>query len=134
MSLYYNTVAPHESKEVFDYTISGGEDLLIFGVDDFSQIVSWINLVDLTLEVVPTCRESLHTCLNWFGTNRERVELSLTILRDARKKLHNPLYVSLLSPSPTYRMLIERLCGGRSTFGSQHYPSETTSLSCRDFS
>ena len=109
MTIYYDVVISREAEEIFEFTISCGESLLLYGADDFAQILSWINLVDLSLEVVPVCRESLHVCLDWNGTNRERVEVALSILRDAGQKLHSPLYASLLTPSPAYRMLIERI-------------------------
>ena len=113
MSIHYDVVIPREAEEVLNYTISGGESLVLFGVDNFSEILSWLNLADLALEFVPSCRESLYTCLDWFGTNRDRVEVTLTILRDARTKVHNPRYFGLYRPTREYRMLIERVCGGR---------------------
>ena len=108
---YYDIVLPHEAEEVLDYTISGGESLLLYGAEDFSEILSWINLADLSLEFVPSCRESFHCCIDWYGTNRERVEVALTILRDARTKVHKPLYFGLYRPTREYWMLIERVCG-----------------------
>jgi hypothetical protein len=125
---------PSEAEEVFDYTISGGESLLLFGVEDFSEIVSWINLADLTLEFVPSCRESLHACLDWYGTNRGRVEVTLAILRDARSKVHDFRYAALLGPSRQHRMLIERVCGRGAVFGNPYHPTSPGGLSCRDFS
>jgi len=108
---YYDVVLPREAEAVLNYTISGGESLLLYGVEDFSEILSWINLADLSLEFVPSCRESLHTCIDWYGTNRERVEVTLTILRDARTKVHNPRHAALLNPEEAHRMLVERVCG-----------------------
>jgi hypothetical protein len=130
----YDVIIPREAEEVFDYTISGGESLLLYGVEDFSEIVSWINLADLTLEFVPSCRESLHTCIDWFGSNRERVEVTLAILRDARSKVHDFRYAALLGPSRKHRMLIERVCGRGAACGSPYHPTSPGSLSCRDFS
>jgi len=122
-------VIPCEAERVFDYTINGGEALLMFGVDDFGQILSWVNLADLALELVPSCRESLHSCVDWYATNRERVEITLTILRDARSKVHDLRYAALLGPSKEHRMLIERVCGRRGPFGSSCHPSHPRSLS-----
>ncbi|MGO9570403.1 MAG: hypothetical protein ACLP5H_22960 [Desulfomonilaceae bacterium] len=126
---YYDIVAPREAEEVLNYTIDGGESLVLYGADDFGQILSWINLADLALEFIPSCRESLHTCIDWFGSNRERVEVGLSILRDARAKVHNPLYFGLYQPTTEYQMLIERVCSRRAASGSQYYPSEARSLS-----
>lgn len=135
MSIFpYDVVVPRQAEEVLDYTITGGESLLLYGVDDFSEIVGWINLADLTLELVPSCRESLHTCIDWYGTNRERVEVTLAILRDARNKVHNPLYFALYQPSTAYRMLVERVCGSRASSASPYHPTSQGSLSCRDSS
>lgn len=133
MSIYYDVIVPREAEEALEYTISGGEDLLLYGVDDFSEILSWINLVDVTLEVVPACRESLHLCLDWFSSNRERVEVSLTILRDARGKIRDPLYAALLNPSKEYRVLIERVSGGRASVDRAWRLPNPRSLSSRDF-
>lgn len=133
MSIHYDVVIPREAEEVFDYTINGGESLLLYGVEDFSEIVSWINLADLALELVPSCRESLLTCIDWFGTNRQRVEVCLSVLRDARAKINDPLYAALLNPSKEYRMLMDRVCDGRTGLGRSYYPSHPLSLSCRDF-
>ena len=113
MSIYsYDFVTPTEAREVLDYTITGGDSLLRYGVEDFGQIMSWINLADLALEIVPSCRASLNVCLDWYATNRERVEVTLTVLRDARDKAHSPLYADFLNPSQAYRMLMERACDG----------------------
>jgi hypothetical protein len=131
--LTYDVVAPREAEEILDYTIDGGESLLLYGVDDLSEIVSWLNLTDLALEFIPSCRESLHTCLDWFGTNRERVEVGLSILRDARGKIYNPLYFGLYEPTTEYQMLIERVCGGRVASGIPCHPNPPRSLSCRNF-
>lgn len=108
---HYDVVLPSEAESCLDYTISGGESLLLYGVDDFGQILSWLNLADLSLEFVPSCRDSLNTCIDWFGTNRDRVEVAMTILRDARSKVHNLRYFGLYKPSTEYRMLIQRVCG-----------------------
>jgi hypothetical protein len=133
MPTYYDVVAPREAQAVLDYTIDGGESLLIYGTEDFGQILTWINLADLSLELVPTCRESLNECLDWFSTNRERVEVALTILRDARHKIHDSRSASLFKPSPAYRMLIERVCDGKTVLSSPYYPSHSPSLSLRKF-
>ena len=122
MPIYYDVVVPREAEEIFDFTITGGESLLHYGVDDFSEIVSWINLADLALELVPSCRESLHTCIDWYGTNRERVEVALSILRDARTKVNDPLYGALLHPSKDYRMLMERVDGWSVDISRPNYP------------
>lgn len=127
--LTYDVVAPREAEEILNYTIDGGESLLIYGVDDFSEILSWINLTDLALEFIPSCRDSLHTCLDWFGTNRERVEVGLSILRDARSKIYNPLYFGLYEPSTEYQMLVERVCGGRAGSGIPCHRNPPLSLS-----
>ncbi len=124
MSIFpYDMVVPHEAEEILNYTIDGGESLLLYGVDDFSEIVGWINLADLSLEFVPSCRESLHTCIDWFATNRERVEVALAILRDARRKIYNPLYFGVYQPTTAYLMLIERVCDGRPPSGSLFHPT-----------
>jgi len=125
-------VIPCEAEEVIDYTINGGESLLLYGVDDFSEIVSWINLADLTLEFVPSCRESLHACIDWYATNRERVELTLAILRDARSKVHDLRYAALLGPSRKHRMLVERVCGRGAVPGKPCHPTAPGSLSCTE--
>jgi hypothetical protein len=111
-TLNCNIVIRREAEEILDFTIQQGQSLLLYGAEDFGVILSWINLVDLTLEAVPSCRESLHECIDWFGTNRQRVEVALTILRDARQKLHTRIHASLPSPSKDYRMLIERVVPG----------------------
>ena len=110
MPIDYDLVVPREAKEVLNFTIQVGQSLLQYGVEDFGEILSWINLADLSLEVIPSCRESLNSCLDWNATNRERVQVALSILRDARGKVHNPLYAALLHPSESYRMLMERVC------------------------
>jgi hypothetical protein len=120
-TLNCNIVIRREAEEILDFTIQLGESLLQYGAEDFGEILSWINLVDLTLEAVPSCRESLHECLDWFGTNKERVQLALTILRDAQQKLYGPLYMSLPAPSPEYRMLIAKLSDESLVSVSQHY-------------
>jgi len=112
MPTYYDVVLPREAEEVLDFTISCGKTLLLYGADDFSEILSWINLADLALEILPSCRESLNSCLDLNATNRVRVEFALSILRDAMSKVHNPLYTTLLSPSEAYRMLVERISDG----------------------
>jgi hypothetical protein len=133
MAIYYDVVIPRQAQAVLDYTIDGGESLLLYGTEDFGQILTWINLADLSLEVVPTCRESLNNCLDWFSTNRERVEVGLSILRDARQKLHDPLHASLFKPSLAYQMLIESVCDGKTVLSSPYYPSHSPSLSLRKF-
>ncbi len=129
----YDVIIPREAEEIFEFTIGGGESLVLYGAEDFGEILSWINLVDLSLEVVPSCRESLHACLDWFGTNRERVEVSLSILRDARAKINDPLYAALLNPSTEYRMLAERVRDGRSGLRRPYHPTRFLSLSCGNF-
>jgi hypothetical protein len=120
-TLNCNIVIRREAEEILDFTIQQGESLLLYGAEDFGVILSWINLADLSLEVIPSFRDSLHECLDWFGTNRQRVEVALTILRDARQKLHSRIHASLLRPSKEYRMLIERLVSdGRAASGSPY--------------
>ena len=121
--LTYDVVAPREAEEVLNYTIDGGESLLLYGVDDFSEILSWINLADLSLEFIPSCRDSLHTCLDWYRHEQGTSRGGLSILRDARSKIYNPLYFGLYEPSTEYQMLVERVCGGRAASGSL-VPSE----------
>ena len=133
MSIHYYVVLTSEAEDVLDFTIIEGESLLTYGVEDFSQIMSWINLADLSLELMPSCRESLNSCLDWDATNRERVEVALSVLRDARRKLDNPLYTVLLNPSRVYRMLIERICDRRRVFSSPRNPARPSGLSYRDF-
>ena len=120
----YDVVVPEEAEVVFEYTITAGESLLLYGVEDFSQILSWLNVADLSLELVPSCRDSFRSCFDWDGTNRERVEIALSILRDARKKIHNPLYAALLHPSRDYWILMERV-SGRSVGPRLHNPAPT---------
>ena len=134
MSFYYDIVAPHEAEEILNYTIDGGESLLLYGADDFGQILSWINLADLSLELIPSCRESLNSCLDWDGTNRERVEVALSILRDARQKLHDPFYTTLRNPSDAYWMLIERVCGRKRASSGLRHSTRPAGLSYRDSS
>jgi hypothetical protein len=119
--LNHNIVIAREAEEILDFTIQQGEFLLLYGAGDFSEILSWINLADLSLEVVPSCQESLNSCLDWFGANRQRVEVALTILRDARQKLHSRIHASLRNPSKDYRILIERVVSdGRAVSGSPY--------------
>jgi hypothetical protein len=135
MSIYYDVVViPREAEQALDYTIQAGESLVLYGADDFGQVLSWLNLADLALEFVPSCRESLHECIDWFGTHRARVELTLSILRDARTKVHDPLHFGLYEPTAEYRMLIERVCGRRAVSGSPYHSTNPGSLSYRDFS
>jgi hypothetical protein len=132
MPIYYDVVIPREAEEILDFTIQRGESLLLYGVGDFSEILSWINLADLALEIIPSCRESLNSCLDWNATNRERVEVALSILRDAMGKVRNPLYGALLNPSMEYLMLIERICGPRVACPGRHDSRHLLCLSFRD--
>lgn len=132
MPIYYDVVLPREAEEVLDFTISCGKTLLLYGAGDFSEILSWINLADLALEILPSCRESLNSCLDWNATNRERVEVALSILRDAMSKVHNPLYSTLLHPSEAYRMLTERICGARDASTGRYDSHQLLRLSLRD--
>jgi hypothetical protein len=136
MSIFtYDVVIPREAEEILDFTIQQGESLLRYGAEDFGQILTRLNLADLTLEIIPSCRESLYECLDWFATNRERIETALAILRDATTRVHNPLYAALLHPSDDYRALMERVLGrGSPVFNGGRHPSLPRSLSCRDFS
>lgn len=121
MPIYYDVVVPREAEEILNFTIQQGETLLLYGAGDFSEILSWINLADLALEILPSCRESLNSCLDWNATNRMQVEVALSILRDAIGKVHNPLYSALLHPSEAYRMLVERISDGSPVSRSPGY-------------
>jgi hypothetical protein len=125
-TLNYNIVIRREAEEILNFTIQLGESLLQYGVEDFGEILSWINLADLALEVVPSCRDSLHGCLDWFGTNRQRVEVALTILRDGRQKLRARIHASLLGPSKEYRMLIERVVSEGRAVSGRAYLSDSS--------
>jgi|WetSurMetagenome_2_1015567.scaffolds.fasta_scaffold397404_2 hypothetical protein len=133
MSEYYDVVVPREAEAILDFTIQAGESLLTQGVADFGEILSWINIADLSLEVVPSCRESLNSCLDWNGTNGQRVDIALSILRDAMSKIDNPLYSALLRPSEAYLMLIDRVCGPRIACTYQFHHRHLSCLSLRDY-
>jgi hypothetical protein len=68
----------------------------------------------------------LHECLDWFGTNRQRVEVALTVLRDARQKLHSRIHASLLRPSKEYRILIERVVSDGRVVSCSPYLSDSS--------
>jgi hypothetical protein len=121
MPIYYDVVVQREAQAVLDFAISGGEALLLYGVDDSSEILNWINLADLALEIIPLCRESLHSCVDSYSTNRERVQVALSILRDATEKVNDPLYATLLHPSTDYRMLVEGISNVSPLSKSPHY-------------
>jgi hypothetical protein len=111
-----------ESENVIHCAISEGETLLNYGTGDLSEIVSWFNLAQVALEMVPACLDSLQTlCFDWRQSNRERVEIAVSILRDAARKIRNPLYFGVYEPSPEYRMLIERVSRGSSVVGDFQY-------------
>ncbi len=132
MPIYYDVVVPREAEEILDFTIQQGESLLLYGAGDFSEILSWINLADLALEILPSCRESLNSCLDWNATNRMRVEVALSILRDAMGKIYSPLYSALLHPSEAYLMLTERICGARVASTGRYDSHQLLRLSLRD--
>jgi hypothetical protein len=117
--LNYNIVIAREAEEILDFTIQQGESLLLYGVEDFGEILSWIHLADLALETLPSCRESLNSCLDRNATNRYRVEVAISILRDAMGKVRNPLYGALVNPSMEYLILIERISDAKCR--SPHY-------------
>ena len=102
-----NIIFVQEAEEVLEATVERGESLLLNGVDHFSDVMSWLNLAHLSLEFVPSCQSSFDSlCLDDRGSNREIVEIGLSILRDAVKKAHSPLYFSLSPPSHDYQALV----------------------------
>ena len=102
-----NIIFVQEAEEVMKATIERGEFLLMNGVDHFSDVMSWLNLAHLSLEVVPSCQSSFNSlCVEGDGSNRQSVEIGLSILRDAVKKIHSPIYFSLTSPSEAYQSLV----------------------------
>ena len=69
--------------------------------------MSWLNLGHLSLEYVPSCQSSLDSlCLDGRGSNRQVVEIGLSILRDGLRKVHSPCYFSLSGPSEAYQALV----------------------------
>jgi hypothetical protein len=82
------------------------------GVDHVSEVMGWFNLAHLSLEYVPSCQSSLTLlCLDGRGSNKQLVELGLSILRDAVNKIHSPVYFSLAPPSEPYRALVRFYSG-----------------------
>jgi hypothetical protein len=101
-----------EAEEVLQATIQRGESLLLKGVDHVSEVMSWFNLSHLSLEYVPSCQHSLTLlCLDGCGSNRQLVEIGLSILRDALNKIHSPVFFSLAPPSEEYQALVRLYSG-----------------------
>jgi hypothetical protein len=102
-----NIIFVQEAEEVLEATVQRGESLLVNGVDHFSDVMSWLNLAHLSLEFVPSCQSSFDSlCLDGRGSNREIVEIGLSILRDGLRKIHSPVYFSLSPPSHDYQALV----------------------------
>lgn len=101
-----------EAEEVLKATIQRGESLLQNGVDHFSDVMSWLNLAGVSLELVPVCQRSFNSlCFYEHRTNRQIVEIGLSILRDALAKIHSPIYFSFNSPSEEYKALVRFYSG-----------------------
>ena len=107
-----NIVFVQEAGEVLEATVQRGESLLCNGVDHFSDVMSWLNLAHLSLEFLPSCQSSFDSlCLEGGGSNMQIVEIGLSILRDALRKIHSPVYFSLSPPSHDYQALVRFYSG-----------------------
>jgi hypothetical protein len=107
-----NIIFEREAEEILKIAVERGEFLLMNGVDHFSDVLSWLNLARLSLEYVPSCQSSFDTlCFDGRGSNREIVETGLSILRDALKKVHRPIYFNLSPPSQDYQALVRFYSG-----------------------
>jgi len=107
-----NIIFVQEAEEVLAATVQRGESLLLNGIDHFSDVMSWLNLAHLSLEYVPSCQGSFDSlCLDGRGSNRDILEIGLSILRDAVKKVHSPVYFSLSPPSHDYQALVRFYSG-----------------------
>ena len=101
-----------EAERVLEATIQRGESLLQNGVDHLSDVMSWLNLAAVSLELVPVCQRSFNSlCFYEHRTNRQIVEVGLSILRDALTKIHSPIYFSFDSPSEEYKALVRFYSG-----------------------
>jgi hypothetical protein len=101
-----------EAESAIEFTILKGETLLSVGTDDPSDVENWLLMAALCLETVPSCLHSFQVvCCQRTMSNRDRVGTGLSILRDATRKLYDPLHASLSRTSEQCRGLIEAVCG-----------------------